>query len=27
VIFDVDDAAGTVTVLYVGRRDEVYRGL
>ena len=27
VLFDVDDAAGTVTVLYVGRRDEVYRGL
>ncbi|MGE5346441.1 MAG: type II toxin-antitoxin system RelE family toxin [Acidithiobacillales bacterium] len=27
VLFDVDDAARTVTVLYVGRRDEVYRGL
>jgi mRNA interferase RelE/StbE len=27
VLFDVDDAARAVTVLYVGRRDEVYRGL
>jgi mRNA interferase RelE/StbE len=27
VIFDVDDAIRTATILYVGRRDEVYRGL